>query len=45
MPADELVKKGIILPRDEKYAERAKTGKVSDETPVPAKKNGKKAAK
>ena len=45
MPADELVKKGIILPRDEKYAERAKTGKVSDETPAPAKKNGKKAAK
>jgi len=45
MPADELVKQGIILPRDEKYAERAKTGKVSDETPAPAKKNGKKAAK
>jgi len=45
MHADELVKKGIIQPRDEKYAERVKTGKVADEAPAPAKKNGKKAAK
>jgi N-sulfoglucosamine sulfohydrolase len=44
MHADELVKKGIIQPRDEKYAERAATGKLAEEDPVPAKK-GKKNAK
>jgi N-sulfoglucosamine sulfohydrolase len=44
MHADELVKKGLIQPRDEKYAERAATGKLAEEAPAPAKK-GKKNAK
>jgi hypothetical protein len=44
MTPDELTKKGIIQPRDEKYAERAASGKVAEEAPAPAKK-GKKNAK
>jgi N-sulfoglucosamine sulfohydrolase len=46
LPADELVKRGIIQPRDEKYAERAKSGKLADdEAPAaPAAKKGKKKA-
>jgi hypothetical protein len=39
------VKHGVILPRDEKYAERAKSGKLGDEPATPAKKGGKKAAR
>jgi arylsulfatase A-like enzyme len=39
--ADELVKRGIIQPRDEKYAERLKTGTTAGDA---AKKKGKKAA-
>ena len=43
--ADELVKRGIIEPRDEKYAERLKTGDTSGDDAIAAKKKGKKAAK
>ena len=42
---DLLVKKGIIQPRDEKYVERTKTGKVAEDATAPAKKAGKKANK
>ena len=42
--ADELVKQGIILPRDEKYAERLKTGSTAGDDALAAKKKGKKAA-
>jgi uncharacterized sulfatase len=45
MSADDLVKKGYIHPRDDKYAERSKTGKLVEDEATPAKKNGKKAAK
>jgi hypothetical protein len=45
MSADDLVKKGFIHPRDEKYDERSKTGKLADVEASPAKKNGKKTAK
>jgi len=38
LPADELVKRGVILPRDEKYVERAKTGKLAADDAAPAKK-------
>lgn len=40
--ADELVKRGIIEPRDEKYAERIKTGNLSGDAASVAKKKGKK---
>ena len=42
--ADELVKRGIIQPRDEKYAERLKTGSTAGDAAIAAKKKGKKAA-
>jgi hypothetical protein len=42
--ADELVKRGIIEPRDEKYAERLKNGSTAGDAAVAAKKKGKKAA-
>lgn len=45
MSPEQLVKNGVILPRDEKYAERAKSGKLGDEPATPAKKGGKKAAR
>jgi hypothetical protein len=41
---DELVRRGIILPRDEKYAERLKTGSTAGDAAVAVKKKGKKAA-
>ena len=44
MSPDDLTKKGIIQPRDEKYVERAATGKLAEEAPATAKK-GKKNAK
>ena len=40
---DELVKRGIILPRDEKYEERLKTGSTAGDAAA-AKKKGKKDA-
>ena len=42
--ADELVKRGVILPRDEKYAERLKTGSTDGDAAIATKKKGKKAA-
>ena len=42
MSPDDLVKKGIIQPRDEKYEERATTGKLTEAAPD---KKGKKNAK
>ena len=45
MSVAELVQKGIIQPRDEKYVERTKTGKVTEDETSPAKKAGKKANK
>jgi len=46
MSVADLVKKGVILPRDEKYDERAKTGKVGEDAAATApKKGGKKNAK
>jgi N-sulfoglucosamine sulfohydrolase len=42
--ADELVKRGIIQPRDEKYAERLKTGSTAGDAAIATKKKGKKAA-
>jgi uncharacterized sulfatase len=45
MSVAELVQKGIIQPRDEKYVERTKTGKVAEDETSPAKKAGKKANK
>ena len=42
--ADELVKRGIILPRDEKYAERLKTGKTDGDAAIAAKKKNKKSS-
>jgi N-sulfoglucosamine sulfohydrolase len=41
MSPEELVRRGIILPRDEKYAERLKTGTTDGDAAV-AKKKGKK---
>ncbi len=41
---DELVKRGIILPRDEKYEERLKTGSTVGDAAVTAKKKGQKSA-
>jgi len=45
MSVAELVQKGIIQSRDEKYVERTKTGKVAEDETSPAKKAGKKANK
>jgi arylsulfatase A-like enzyme len=42
--ADELVKRGIILPRDEKYAERLKTGKTDGDAAIATKKKNKKSS-
>ncbi len=42
--ADELVKRGIIHPRDEKYEERLKTGSTVGDATVATKKIGKKSA-
>jgi hypothetical protein len=39
---DELVKRGVIKPRDEKYEERLKTGSTAGDAAT--KKKGKKAA-
>lgn len=40
---DELVKRGIILPRDEKYEERLRTGSTVGDAALAAKKKGKQA--
>jgi len=42
--ADELVKKGIIQPRDPKYEERVKNGTIEGDAADAPKKKGKKAA-
>ena len=42
---DELVKRGIILPRDEKYEVRLKTGQHESNNPAKKKNSGKATSK